>query len=135
MTRSEQRAARAQKKANAARAAYYADELALPPECDHLCPYRPCFNKYENRGGFTYGRGYTSTHSDFLPACATRLCQGCPDWRNSVGDCADMGRAREHAAELAKSRKLRHRRRAKAILRAIEAHPTNTLPPKQNPAG
>lgn len=48
---------------------YYEDDLALPPEADHLCLFRPCLQKYEDKGSFTPGRGYTSYHEDFRPAC------------------------------------------------------------------
>lgn len=119
MTISELKAHRARKRADKARAAYYADVLALPPEADVLCPYRPCFNKYEDRGGFSYGRGYTSAYTDFKPVCATRLCQGCPAWRRQPDDQADRAKAEAHAAELEASRSIRHRKRAKAIRRAL----------------
>lgn len=51
----------------------------MPPECDPLCLVRKCYNKYENKGSYSVGRGYTSYHTDkFAPVCGTRMCRGCP---------------------------------------------------------
>lgn len=74
---------------------YYDDPFALPPECDPLCLIRPCFNKYENKGNFSPGRGYTSYHKDFSPACGTRMCHGCPSFRNKENDELDVSKAVE----------------------------------------
>ena len=62
-----------------AREKYYGNEWIMPPECDPLCLARKCYNKYEDKGGFAMGRGYTSYYTDkFVPVCCTRMCRGCP---------------------------------------------------------
>ena len=72
---------------------YYNNSLILPPECDVLCPYRRCYNKYENKGSFTPGKGYTSYSKVFTPACGTRMSSGCPSWRDEANDEANLPRA------------------------------------------
>lgn len=104
---------------------YYNNSLILPPECDVLCPYRPCYNKYENKGSFSPGYGYTSYASTFQPACGTRLNSGCPDWRNEAGDEVDLVRALDaglglmenHAGARTKRDKAK-RQRGKDIIQA-----------------
>ena len=64
---------------------YYADPLAMPPECDLLCRFRPCYAKYEDKGSYTAGLGYTDYSSRFCAACATRLNHGCGSGRASYG--------------------------------------------------
>lgn len=86
-------------KAEEQRKAYYDDPLALPPECDDLCRFRPCYNKYENKGSFTPGTGYTDYYDDFTPVCSTRMSQGCPPTRNAPGDKANHIKALLWAAE------------------------------------
>jgi hypothetical protein len=48
-------------------------------ECDVLCPYRKFYQRGEDKGSFTPGKGYTSYHKKPIPACNTRLNHGCPD--------------------------------------------------------
>lgn len=72
---------------------YYASPYYLPPECDHTCLLRPCLNKYEDKGSFSVGRGYTNYSDRFQPACGTRLSQGCPDWRDRDDDDLDVNKA------------------------------------------
>ena len=86
---------------------YYDNPFALPPECDTLCLVRSCFNKYENRGNYSQGRGYTSYYTDFRPVCGTRMCQGCPSWRNTDSDQLSVDRARELLTEKRVPRKIR----------------------------
>jgi len=104
------------------REAYYADETALPPECDCMCPFRPCFSKYENKGSFSPGRGYTSYSETFRPACGTRLSRGCPAWRGKPDDRVDIRRALETAAEQLEAEKRRPRtaREKKLHRRALD---------------
>lgn len=73
-------------KEKAARDKYYANECILPPECDALCRWRPCYHKYENKGAYSVGRGYTNYYDIFIPVCGHRMCHGCPEWRNKPGD-------------------------------------------------
>jgi hypothetical protein len=82
------------------RQAYYSDDLALPPEADVLCLMRPCFNKYEQKGTYNPGRGYTSYSNRFEPACATCLNHGCPDWRDTPEDEVDLALALAKSYEL-----------------------------------
>jgi len=108
------------KKEEKRREEYYADELALPPECDVLCPFRPCFNKYEDKGSFSVGRGYTSYSETFRPACGTRLNHGCPHWRGKPQDKdeVDLSEALKWAAEqleLPTRTKADRRRRTRAV--------------------
>ena len=76
---------------------YYNNSLILPPECDLLCPYRRCYNKYEDKEAYTQGQGYSK---EFRPICATRQASGCPPWRNEVDDEANLPRALEAAVNL-----------------------------------
>jgi hypothetical protein len=82
------------------RQAYYSDDLALPPEADALCLMRPCFNKYERKGTFSPGRGYTSYSNRFEPVCATRMTRGCPAWRGTPEDEVDLALALAKSYEL-----------------------------------
>ena len=77
------------------REVYFSNPYRLPPECDNLCLLRPCLNKYEDKGSFSAGRGYTSCSKGFNPACSTRLCNGCPNTGNSEGDRLSVVRAYE----------------------------------------
>jgi len=99
------------------RNAYYTDPLALPPECDCLCPFRPCFNKYENKGSFSTGRGYTSYSSTFRAACGTRLSHGCPLWRGESEDKVDMLKALKWAHEQLSAEKRTPRTKAERCVR------------------
>ena len=74
---------------------YYANVFSLPPECNPLCLVRSCFNKYENKGSFSVGRGYTSYHDEFYPACGTRMNCGCPSSRDSGNEEFDINKAKE----------------------------------------
>ena len=56
---------------------FYNDEFEMPPECDLLCRFRRCYQKSENKGCFSVGRGYTNYHKTFYPACTVRLNSGC----------------------------------------------------------
>ena len=105
---------------------YYNDNLILPPECDVLCPYRRCFHKYEDKGSFSQGVGYTSYNKEFKPVCATRQAQGCPDWRDGKNDQANLPRALEAGVNLikmhqsARSKKdIRNRQRGYDIIEAV----------------
>ena len=89
MTREEQRKEKEKRIQEKRRSDYYSNDLMLPPECDVLCKFRPCFNKYEDKGSFSYGRGYTSYHEKFCPACGSRLNHGCPEWRDGIDDKVD----------------------------------------------
>lgn len=63
---------------------YYSDDSIMPPECDVLCRFRPCYGKYEDKGSYSAGRGYTSYHDGFYPACSTRLSHGCGYGRGAL---------------------------------------------------
>lgn len=93
MTREEQRELKKEKIEKEKRDLYYSDELAMPPECEPCCMFRSCYNKYENKGSYTPGRGYTSYYSQFYPACGTRLNSGCPDRTGGLNDSFDMTKA------------------------------------------
>ena len=85
------RAAKAERIAKEQRERYYASEHRMPPECDVLCRFRSCYIKYEDRGSYTAGRGYTAYRDGFTPACGTRLAEGCPDTRGRH-DASDYNR-------------------------------------------
>lgn len=74
---------------------YYSNEYSMPPECDACCKFRPCYNKYENKGSFSPGRGYVDYYSEFYPACGTRMNSGCPSHRNCFDDSFDELEAME----------------------------------------
>lgn len=109
MTRQQQREKREQAKQEKARAAYYADPLALPPEADALCLLRPCYNKYENKGSYSTGRGYTSSYSTFKPACATCMNQGCPSNRGKPDEELSVHKAAKVLAWAITNDKTKHR--------------------------
>ena len=67
---------------------YYSDPLAMPPECDPLCRFRGCYNKGEDKGTFSPGRGYTSYYKTFNPACMQRLHHGCRGRTLTIGQQA-----------------------------------------------
>jgi len=94
---------------------YYADELIMPPECDLLCRFRPCYNKYENIGVYSQGRGYLSYHSEFKPACGTRMMRGCevpmPPY--------DMAKSLDFVIDNINAKKIAYRKAALAILKAM----------------
>lgn len=116
MTREEQRELRREKLQEKKREEYYGNDYIMPPECDACCRFRDCYNKYENRGSFTPGRGYTSYHSDFRPACGTRLSHGCPSRRGEPDDSFDLLAALEWAlAEFEKSQNPDIRPRARRV--------------------
>ena len=92
---------------------YYSNELILPPECDALCRFRGCYNKYEDKGNYTAGRGYTRYHITFQPCCGTRLSHGCGDGRKSY----DMAAALKWCAENISDQK--RRKAVKAVLEAM----------------
>jgi hypothetical protein len=71
------------KKEEAKRTKYYSNDMIMPPECDALCRFRHCYQKYENKGTFTVGRGYTSYHDGFRPVCGVRQLHGCGDERKT----------------------------------------------------
>ena len=83
------------KKEELKRKRYYEDPFALPPECDSLCLARKCFNKYENKGPYSQGRGYTRYYPDFRPICATRCFHGCPFIRLSPEDKISIDKINE----------------------------------------
>lgn len=83
------------KKEEAKRKRYYEDNFALPPECDSLCLARKCFNKYENKGSYSQGIGYTRYYPDFRPVCATRAFHGCPFIRLSPEDKISIEKIKE----------------------------------------
>lgn len=91
------------KTAERRRTVYYANPFILPPECDALCYFRPCYHKYENKGAFAVGTGYTKYSDDFMPVCATRQAHGCPGYRGSVDDEADMAAAVRQVAAISAS--------------------------------
>lgn len=102
------------------REAYYADPLALPPECDLLCMFRVCLNKYEDKGAFSQGRGYNSYNTTFRPACATRLNSGCPSWRGGVDDKVSLVEALQWAeSKLRPGGKLAPIRQRRVAVRVI----------------
>lgn len=105
---------------------YYDDPLILPPECDVLCPFRPCYNKYENKGSFTPGVGYTKYSSTFQPVCGTRMTCGCPVWRRRENDKVDVKKACAWILENIDSRKLKVRKRVRDILRELSNANTET---------
>jgi hypothetical protein len=71
------------KKEEAKKTKYYADEDIIPPECDELCRFRMCYHKTENKGTFKVGQGYISYHDDFRPVCGVRMNNGCGDQRDT----------------------------------------------------
>lgn len=99
MTRAEKRRLKFAQQQEKRRNDYCDSEYAMPPECDLLCRFRSCYNKYENKGSFSVGRGYTSYHEDFRPACGTRLNHGCPFTRGGEQDNFDMREALEWLGE------------------------------------
>ncbi len=94
---------------------YYADELIMPPECDLLCRFRTCYNKYENKGVYSQGRGYLSYHSEFKPACGVRMDRGCGVPRPQY----DMGSALDFVIDNINAKNVAYRRSALAILKAM----------------
>jgi hypothetical protein len=105
---------------------YYASETWLPPECDVLCLFRPCYNKYENKGSFTPGRGYTKYHDRFYPVCGTRMNNGCPAFRGQPNDQVDTKKAIEWCWKVLKDKPRLKTDRAKHtmaidILKALSA--------------
>lgn len=99
------------------RETYYANDFILPPECDALCIIRTCYNKYEDKGSFSQGRGYTSYYKDFRPACGTRLCHGCPSTRNKENETFDIECAKEILSRKGIPKKFKN-----AIKKVIENH-------------
>jgi len=89
------------------RAAYYADELALPPECDVLCPFRGCYNKSENKGAYSVGRGYTSYYSTFKPTCGVRMNHGCGHPRRDINLIKALQWVRNNITDKPKKRRMR----------------------------
>lgn len=93
MTKEERAQKRLERLNDEASDKYYSNPYTMPPECDACCRFRSCYNKYENKGSFTIGRGYTSYHTTFRPACATRLHQGCPSRDGEFDDTFDKEKA------------------------------------------
>lgn len=58
------------------------DFLYPPPECDPLCPYRPCYHPGYDKGTYSPGRGYTSYHKKPIYVCMTRMMHGCGEMRS-----------------------------------------------------
>lgn len=98
-TREEQRRKRAEKLEEEKRNRYYGNEFSMPPECDSCCMFRSCYNKYEDKGIFVSGRGYTQYFDKFYPACGSRLNNGCPTRDGSLKDSFNLGKALEFIQE------------------------------------
>jgi hypothetical protein len=114
MTRDEKKQAKLQAIEKKRAEDYYADDLALPPECDVLCPFRQCYHKYHNKGSYTPGRGYTQYYQEFRPVCGTRMAHGCQDRDTSANLAAALEWARLELSQPGTT-KADRRRKSRAI--------------------